>query len=46
MDAQFWINLQTQYDLPQMRLEKEAELRKRINPLPLTAVAEDPSSYS
>ena len=46
VDAQFWINLQTQYDLRQMRLEKEAELRKRIDPLPLTAVAEDPLSYS
>jgi len=44
MDAQFWINLQTQYDLRQMRHEKEAELRKRIDPLP--AVAEDPSNYS
>lgn len=46
MEAQFWVNLQTQYDLRQTRLEKETEMRKRIEPLPVTAVAEDASGYN
>lgn len=43
MEAQFWINLQTQYDLRHLRLEKETEMRKRIEPL---QVAEDSPSYN
>ena len=43
MEAQFWINLQTQYDLRQLRLEKETEMRKRIEPL---QVAEGSPTYN
>ncbi len=45
MEAQFWMNLQSHYDLRRARFEKEAELRKRIEPLPVAAVAEDPAKY-
>tara|TARA_R100000027_G_C2247908_1_gene93685 strand:- start:237 stop:584 length:348 start_codon:yes stop_codon:yes gene_type:complete len=46
MEAQFWINLQTQYDLRHMRLEKESEMRKRIQPFHMVSVAEDQSTYN
>ena len=46
MEAQFWINLQTQYDLRQMRFEKEAEMRERIEPFQMVSVAEDLSEYN
>lgn len=46
MDAQFWMNLQSHYDLRRARIEKEAALRKRIDPLPVAAVAEDPANYN
>jgi addiction module HigA family antidote len=46
MEAQFWLNLQSHYDLRRAQLEKEAELRQRIDPLPATAVAEEPSRYN
>ena len=45
MEAQFWMNLQTHYDLRRAQLEKEAELRKRIEPIPVTAVAEEQAGY-
>ncbi len=45
MEAQFWINLQTHYDLRRAQLEKEAELRKRIEPIPAPAVAEEQATY-
>jgi len=31
--AEFWINLQMQYDLHMVQIEKEATLRSRIKPL-------------
>jgi len=34
MEAQFWMNLQTHYALRRAQLEKEAELRKRSDPIP------------
>lgn len=46
MEAQFWINLQTQYDLRQMRLEKETEMRQRIEPFQTVSAAEDPAEYN
>ncbi len=46
MEAQFWINLQTQYDLRQMRFEKEAEMRERIEPFQMVSLAEDQSEYN
>jgi len=45
MEAQFWMNLQTHYDLRRAQLEKEAELRKRIEPIPVAAVAENQADY-
>jgi plasmid maintenance system antidote protein VapI len=45
MEAQFWINLQTHYDLRKVRMEKEAEMRERIEPIEVAAVAEDPADY-
>jgi len=36
MDAQFWLNLQTRYDL--MRLdEKKSQIEKEVHPLPKAA---------
>lgn len=46
MEAQFWMNLQTHYDLRRAQFEKETELRKRIDPIPVTAVAEDKANYN
>ncbi|MEM1221519.1 MAG: HigA family addiction module antitoxin [Verrucomicrobiota bacterium] len=46
MEAQFWMNLQSHYDLRRAQFEKEAELRKRIDPLPIAAVAEDQADYN
>ena len=46
MEAQFWMNLQSHYDLRRAQFEKEAELRKRIDPLPVAAVAEDQADYN
>lgn len=46
MEAQFWMNLQTHYDLRRARFEKEAELRKRIDPIPVAAVAEEQADYN
>ena len=31
--AQFWLNLQTQYDIRRVQMEKESQLRSRIKPL-------------
>ncbi|CAA6678120.1 MULTISPECIES: HigA family addiction module antitoxin [unclassified Lentimonas] len=45
MDAHFWINLQTQYDLRLVRIEKEAAMRQRIEPIENSAVAEDKGRY-
>lgn len=45
MEARFWMNLQTHYDLRRAQLEKEAELRKRIEPIPAPAVAEEQTTY-
>ena len=45
MEAQFWINLQTHYDLRKVQMEKEAEMRKYIQPIPVQSVAEGPTSY-
>jgi addiction module HigA family antidote len=33
MDPQFWLNLQSGYDLPRARIERGAELRKRVEPI-------------
>jgi addiction module HigA family antidote len=33
MDPQFWINLQSQYDIRRVRLEKSAAIRARVTPL-------------
>lgn len=44
MDARFWMNLQTHYDLRRAQVEKGTELRKRVVPIE-SAVAEDPASY-
>ena len=46
MEAQFWINLQSQYDLRVLRMKKEAEMRKRIEPFQATAVAEKQADYN
>ena len=46
MEAQFWMNLQTHYDLRRAQFEKEAELRKRIDPIPVAAVAEELAEYN
>lgn len=46
MEAQFWINLQTTYDLRKIRGEKEAEMRKSIEPFQTAGVAEDRGDYS
>jgi addiction module HigA family antidote len=46
MEAQFWMNLQTHYDLRRAQLEKEAELRKRIEPIPVAAVAEEQANFN
>ena len=46
MEAQFWINLQTHYDLRQMRFEKEAEMREKIEPFQTANVAEDRAPYN
>ena len=46
MEAQFWVNLQTQYDLRQMRFEKEAEMRAKIQPFQAVNVAEDQAPYN
>lgn len=46
MEPQFWLNLQSHYDLRRAQLEKETELRRRIEPLTLTAVAEEPGRYN
>lgn len=46
MEAQFWINLQTQYNLRQMRFEKEAEMRERIEPFQTISAAEDLAKYN
>lgn len=46
MEAQFWMNLQTHYDLRRAQLEKEAGFRKRIDPLPAAAVAEGQADYN
>jgi addiction module HigA family antidote len=46
MEAQFWMNLQTHYDLRRAQLEKEAELRKRIEPIPVAAVAEEQADFN
>lgn len=46
MEAQFWMNLQSHYDLRRAQMEKEAELRKRIDPLPVAAVAEERADYN
>ncbi|MGB0333960.1 MAG: HigA family addiction module antitoxin [Opitutales bacterium] len=46
MEAQFWMNLQSHYDLRRARMEKESELRKRIEPLPVAAVAEEQAGYN
>ena len=45
MEAQFWINLQSSYDLRRVQIEKESEMRQRIQPIEVAAVAEDPASY-
>ncbi len=45
MEAQFWINLQSNYDLRRVQFEKEAEFRQRIQPYE-AAVAEDPTAYN
>jgi antitoxin HigA-1 len=31
--AQFWLNLQTQFDIRRVQIEKEAQLRSRIKPV-------------
>ena len=31
--AQFWLNLQTQFDIRRVQIEKESQLRARIRPL-------------
>ena len=46
MEAQFWMNLQSHYDLRRAQFEKEAELRKRIEPLPVAVVAEGQAKYN
>lgn len=46
MDPQFWINLQTQYDLRQVRAEKEVAMRQRIEPIENVAVAENKAPYN
>jgi addiction module HigA family antidote len=33
MDPQFWINLQSRYDLRRVELEKAASIRARVQPL-------------
>lgn len=45
MEAQFWMNLQSHYDLRRAQIEKEAKLRKRIEPIELAAVAEEQAKY-
>lgn len=45
MEAQFWINLQSNYDLRRVQFDKEAEFRKRIQPYE-AAVAEDKAAYN
>lgn len=47
MEPHFWMNLQSHYDLRRAQFDKkEAELRKRIQPLPVPAVAEGQSGYN
>ena len=46
MEAQFWMNLQSHYDLRRAQIEKEAELRERIDSLPVAAVAEEGAPYN
>jgi len=36
MDPQFWINLQSRYDLRRVEIEKSAEIRNRVQPLVAT----------
>jgi len=36
MDAQFWLNLQTRYDL-MMLDDKRAQIKKQVHPLPKAA---------
>lgn len=45
MEAQFWINLQTQYDLRRVQLEKGDAMKKRIAPFSTAKVAEDSANY-
>ncbi len=33
MSPQFWLNLQSQYDLRRVQLEKSAQIRARVRPL-------------
>lgn len=44
MEARFWLNLQSNYDLRRAQMEREAELRKRIEPID-AAVAEGKATY-
>ncbi|PXA05271.1 addiction module antidote protein, HigA family [Coraliomargarita sinensis] len=46
MEAQFWMNLQSHSDLRRAQMEKEIEFRKRIDPLPVAAVAENQVEYN
>ena len=34
--AQFWLNLQTQFDIRRVQIEKESQLRARIRPVAVT----------
>lgn len=45
MEPQFWINLQSNYDLRRVQFEKEAEFRQRIQPYE-AAIAKDPAPYN
>lgn len=44
MEAQFWINLQADYDLRKARRENVG-LREHVSPINIEAVAEDPANY-
>ena len=46
MEAQFWMNLQSHYDLRRVQIEKEDDIRKLIDPLPLVAAAEEQAEYN
>lgn len=46
MEAQFWVNLQANYDLCKVKMEKEADMRKYIQSIPARSVAEDQTVYS